>query len=307
MIRAFLTSTAIVAMASTSAFASSKTTTPAEHVEIQKHGIFEFEIHTLAPTSTTGFLASNMIGKSVMTGETDQAEAVGDINDVIIGRDGSVRAVVVGVGGFLGIGEKEVAVDMSRLTFVTESADQFKIISDVSRGELENAKAFERPDHIPDWMSTDAVRSEIDKLAQSTEETYEKVRTEAIDPMKKRIDETMKQAWTAEKTQINAATVSTDLLIGSEVYTSQDTNIGEVSQVLIGEDGQAQAVVVEVGGFLGFGEKPVAVAYSDLMMFETETGGLLVTAPFTKEQLEKAKTFVPEDYKTNPVHLTVSG
>jgi hypothetical protein len=37
-------------------------------------------------------------------------EAIGDVNDVIIDRNGQTVAVVIGVGGFLGIGEKDVAV-----------------------------------------------------------------------------------------------------------------------------------------------------------------------------------------------------
>jgi hypothetical protein len=42
-------------------------------------------------------------------------ENIGDINDLLIGRDGRVVAVVVGVGGFLGIGQKDVAVPFEAL------------------------------------------------------------------------------------------------------------------------------------------------------------------------------------------------
>jgi hypothetical protein len=44
-------------------------------------------------------------------------EDIGEINDVIVGEDGRVLAVIVGVGGFLGIGEKDVAVGMTALKF----------------------------------------------------------------------------------------------------------------------------------------------------------------------------------------------
>lgn len=309
MIRHILTTTALVAMVSTGALAGNSAATKVETGQEAgtAKGVYEFEFHTLAPTAMSGILASDMIGKSVMTGETDQAEAIGDINDVIIGRDGSVRAVIVGVGGFLGIGEKDVAVEMNRLSFVTESEDQLTIVSDVSRDELEQATSFERPDYIPDWMSTAAVREEMDEISKQAGETYETVRKEAIDPAKKQIDEAMNKDWTAEKTRVNARTVSTDVLIGSVVYTGQDQNIGEVSQVLIGEDGKAEAVVIDVGGFLGFGEKPVAVSFDSLKMYQSENGALLVTAPFTKEQLENAKTFKPAEYKESPETLTLKG
>lgn len=118
MNRILLSTTAAIALIATSAIAGDTAAMKPETDAASgaSGGVYEFEFHTLAPTQTTGFLASNMIGKSVLTGEADDAATIGDINDVIIGRDGSVRAVIVGVGGFLGIGEKEVAVEMERLT-----------------------------------------------------------------------------------------------------------------------------------------------------------------------------------------------
>ncbi|MCK7615095.1 PRC-barrel domain-containing protein [Roseibium sediminicola] len=309
MLRHFLTTTAIVAMVSSTAIAgnTAATGTATQAETGASDGVYEFEFHTLAPSATTGFLASNMIGKAVMTGEADDAEEIGDINDVIIGRDGQVRAVIVGVGGFLGIGEKEVAVDMNRLTFVTESDDQFTIVSDASRAELEQAASFERPDYIPDWMSTETVREEMNEISKRAEETYETVQTEAVDPVKKRIEDTVASDWTAEKTEVNTRTISTEALIDAAVYTGEGVDIGEISQILLGKEGKAQAVVIYVGGFLGFGEKPVAVSYDSLRIYETTNGALLVTAPFSKEQLEEAAPFEPAAYKESPESLTLKG
>ena len=42
-------------------------------------------------------------------------ETVGEINDLVLDKDGKVIAVVVGVGGFLGVGEREVALDYKSL------------------------------------------------------------------------------------------------------------------------------------------------------------------------------------------------
>ena len=52
-------------------------------------------------------LAQNVIGSNVYN---HQNEKIGDINDLVIDRDGKVKAIVVGVGGFLGIGERNVAI-----------------------------------------------------------------------------------------------------------------------------------------------------------------------------------------------------
>jgi hypothetical protein len=47
-------------------------------------------------------------------------ERIGDINELIIGRDGKIDSVVIGVGGFLGMGEHDVAVPFGQVKFVDE-------------------------------------------------------------------------------------------------------------------------------------------------------------------------------------------
>ena len=61
-------------------------------------------------------LASELIGTKVISANN---ESIGDINDVIVDRNGQAVAAVVGVGGFLGIGEKDVAVPFKSLEFAT--------------------------------------------------------------------------------------------------------------------------------------------------------------------------------------------
>jgi sporulation protein YlmC with PRC-barrel domain len=47
-------------------------------------------------------------------------EKIGDISELIVGQDGKIEAVVIGVGGFLGIGEHNVAVPFDQVKFVEE-------------------------------------------------------------------------------------------------------------------------------------------------------------------------------------------
>jgi sporulation protein YlmC with PRC-barrel domain len=61
-------------------------------------------------------MASKLIGTTVVSTNN---ESIGDVNDVILDRNGQVMAVVVGVGGFLGIGEKDVAVPFASLEFAS--------------------------------------------------------------------------------------------------------------------------------------------------------------------------------------------
>jgi hypothetical protein len=62
------------------------------------------------------WLASKLIGTRVVSANN---ETIGDVNDVLIDRNGTAQAIVIGVGGFLGVGEKDVAVPFSALEFAS--------------------------------------------------------------------------------------------------------------------------------------------------------------------------------------------
>src|SRR5580693_8446563 len=59
--------------------------------------------------------ASKLIGLNVYN---DAGEKIGDISELIVDRDGKLEAVVVGVGGFLGLGEHDVAIPYSQIRWV---------------------------------------------------------------------------------------------------------------------------------------------------------------------------------------------
>ena len=67
---------------------------------------------TFVAQSPDDMVSSKLVGQSIINGAN---ETIGEIADVVIGFDGKVKAWVVGVGGFLGIGTKYVAVDPSAL------------------------------------------------------------------------------------------------------------------------------------------------------------------------------------------------
>jgi len=86
-----------------------------------------------------GFLASNVIGATVYS-QDDQS--IGDINDIILSPEGQPSQVIVGVGGFLGLGEKDVVLDMSKLKIAATDSGKVKIIVQTSPEELKNMPAF---------------------------------------------------------------------------------------------------------------------------------------------------------------------
>jgi len=62
--------------------------------------------------------ASKLMGLDVYN---EANEKLGDVNELILDKDGKVSAVVIGVGGFLGMGEHDIAVTMDKLKFVEEA------------------------------------------------------------------------------------------------------------------------------------------------------------------------------------------
>jgi sporulation protein YlmC with PRC-barrel domain len=61
--------------------------------------------------------ASKMVGLSVYN---DNNESLGSINDLLTDKEGNIKGVVVGVGGFLGVGEHLVAIPFDKIKFVNE-------------------------------------------------------------------------------------------------------------------------------------------------------------------------------------------
>jgi sporulation protein YlmC with PRC-barrel domain len=61
--------------------------------------------------------ASKLVGLSVYN---DGNESLGSINDLLTDKDGNIKAVIIGVGGFLGVGEHLVALPFEKVKFVNE-------------------------------------------------------------------------------------------------------------------------------------------------------------------------------------------
>ena len=83
----------------------------------------------------------------------------------------------------------------------------------------------------------------------------------------------------------NATTVTN--YYKQNVYDTSDTKIGEVSDVLVGKDGKVEAFIISVGGFLGVGEKDVAVPFNAIRATE-KNGRWYLTMNATKDSLKAA-------------------
>ena len=81
-------------------------------------------------------LAKDLIGQTVYAPDKTK---IGSISDLILSKDGkTVQGFVVGVGGFLGIGEKSVAMKIDRLQ-IAQDKDGLQLTMDAKKEELANA------------------------------------------------------------------------------------------------------------------------------------------------------------------------
>ena len=110
MIRNLLATTALATLVSMGAYAQ-EATTPAPAPADPAPMVQETAPAAAPVAKADGHLATAIIGETVYNGTGEDAQNIGDVNDIVIGKDGNIEAVVVGVGGFLGIGEKDVAVE----------------------------------------------------------------------------------------------------------------------------------------------------------------------------------------------------
>lgn len=84
-------------------------------------------------------------------------------------------------------------------------------------------------------------------------------------------------------------------LVGQAVYNAANEKVGDINDLILGPDGKISNAVIGVGGFLGLGEKLVAVSYSDLQLNRDADGTMRVTINSTKEALENAPEFKYND------------
>lgn len=90
----------------------------------------------LTEQSQTQISANDYIGKPIYNADN---ESIGDVNDLILEENGGIAAAVVGVGGFLGIGEKDVAVPMDKISMARDAQNN----NDVRLTTTETAEALQ--------------------------------------------------------------------------------------------------------------------------------------------------------------------
>jgi sporulation protein YlmC with PRC-barrel domain len=81
---------------------------------------------------------------------------IGEIMDVLVDREGKVTALIVGVGGFLGMGEKDVAVPFNAVQVTTKDNNKWYLVMNSTKDALKAAKGFKYDRDAMTWMPEDA-------------------------------------------------------------------------------------------------------------------------------------------------------
>jgi sporulation protein YlmC with PRC-barrel domain len=119
-------------------------------------------------------------------------------------------------------------------------------------------------------------------------------------------------------TQMDAQQWRGSKLVGVDVYGSDNSKIGDINEVIVDRNGQARAIVIGVGGFLGIGEKNVAIAWdkvqwnmggaaSGSMASSTSAGGQPAGDRSSPRDIAQTTTGAPADRSAQAPQTVATG
>lgn len=215
----------------------------------------------------TDLTASQVIGMRIYAADPAQMDAqgeapmaagpeegwsdIGEVHDLVLTREGGVEALLVDLGGFLGIGEHRVAVGMEAIRFVPDASTE------------------DDPDDFFLVMAADRATLEASPI-------YPEEKTAAVLP-----------AGETGYHPIETAGLSVEALEGTPVFDAENARVGEIARVVLDAKGAPAQAVIDVGGFLGIGEKPVAIELAQLSIAQGATPeDLRAATALSKAELE---------------------
>jgi sporulation protein YlmC with PRC-barrel domain len=287
LIRTLLTTTAIAALLTAGAMAQDAPATPQAPATTAEAPAAPLDTSILASgyaVTDKDNLATEIIGKQVYSSTATDAEHIGDVNNLVIGEAGEVAAVIVGVGGFLGIGEKNVAVNYAELEWATAEDGSERFVLNTTKQALETAPSFEAIDAAAPADAMAPADQPADTMAPA-----DQTAAPAAAPTAVPID----------RATLTDAPLTAEDLIGTNAYGPADEHLGAIGDVVLGTDGTTvEAVIIDFGGFLGIGTKPVAVGIENLRFATNADGGKFLFLNVTRDQLDKAVAYNKDTYET---------
>lgn len=206
-----------------------------------------------------GFHSDSLVGTDVTNRRDD--EKIGKVSNLVLDEDGQLVAVIVGVGGMLGIGQRDVAIEWSQIERKMDG-DDFTLSVDLTEGSLRDA-----PEYHGDRSQRPVAMTGSDRdTGRQAQSAQERTTTPATPPTSQRATQATANRGSAEYVEtLPAAGFHSAGLIGKSVKSHHDDKtIGEVSDLVLDTDGQVVAVVMSIGGIMGIGARDVAIAWDQV-------------------------------------------
>jgi sporulation protein YlmC with PRC-barrel domain len=278
MSKPLLTAALLTAVGVASAQAQT-TSTPDRNTPLDNPSI------AMQTTALSGVDARKMIGRNI---KNMHNETIGEIKSIHLDSSGKVDAVIASVGGFLGVGDREVLLDWRDLKIenngevvhVNMTKDELKAKppytykDQATRGTVFTDKGV--------WRDTTAANTRTD----SVDRTDHRNDTAAANP----------NATTTTRSTGDfnvAGQMSAEALVGKTVKNATNESVGKINDVYLDANGAVKLVVVSVGGFLGVGSKDVGVPWSDLK-FGRDGNSITVMTNWTKDSLKAMPDYKDE-------------
>lgn len=332
-----LATTALIAFTTTPLLAQT-TTEPAEPADTMEATAPASGGAYLATAEAGDIFANDLIGSPLYVTEADlggmdmvtaeqqaEWESVGNISDIIVSQDDMIKAVLIDIGGFLGIGARTVAVDIAQLNFLREDTTTTDaapvdgtavtpgVATDPAAGAVDPAAGTTAEPAVVEeetyLVAMTGTREQLENAPEFERTAMAADSGAAMDagaPVATTTDTDMAAETDADMAAGGASgalvapsveregymvadpeELTAENLTGSSVYGVEDEDIGNVSDLVLDADGAVTEAVIDVGGFLGLGAKNVAISFDEIQILRTEAGDeFRVYMDATQEQLE---------------------
>ena len=80
-----------------------------------------------------------------------QDSSIGKVDDVLVSKSGKITTLIVGVGGFLGAGEKDVAVPFEAVKMMQKD-NSWRLVMDATKDELKAAPGYKYDKEVTTWV-----------------------------------------------------------------------------------------------------------------------------------------------------------
>jgi sporulation protein YlmC with PRC-barrel domain len=194
--------------------------------------------------------------------KNDRGEEVGEVDDLIMSRNGKIKKVVLSVGGFLKIGEKLVAVSFRSLK-VNDKGD---IIYNITKEQLERHPKFTYKEEL------------------FYEEYYSSYRY----PSAPAPGASIQREYAPWEWEYFPLRLQVSAVLDQTVINNRGEELGDIDDLIINQEGKVEKIVLAVGGFkfMQIGEKLVALPFRPLKI--TDIG---IIYNITAKQLDELPEF----------------